>query len=73
MTDEASRQTATEAIEERPTDRTHTATIEMMNVHECFALNYFLPTGIDVCTSFDACICSGRYENACQNAFTYNR
>jgi hypothetical protein len=55
VADEASRQTATEAIEERPTDRAHTATIEMMNVHNCSALNYFLPTGINVCTSLDAC------------------
>src|SRR4028118_1792561 len=34
MADEASCQTTAEAIEERPTNRTHTATIEMMNVHK---------------------------------------
>ncbi|HEY9631763.1 MAG TPA: hypothetical protein V6D14_00050 [Coleofasciculaceae cyanobacterium] len=34
MADEPSRQTATEAIEERPTNRAHATAIEMMNLHE---------------------------------------
>src|SRR6476620_11054168 len=37
---EVSRQTATEAIEKRPSNGTHTATIEMINLHKCAALNY---------------------------------
>jgi hypothetical protein len=42
VADEASRQTTTEAIEECPTDRAHAATIEMMNVHKCSALNSYM-------------------------------
>jgi hypothetical protein len=42
VADEASRQTTTEAIEECPTDRAHTATIEMMNVHKYSALNSYM-------------------------------
>ena len=34
VADEASRQTATEAIEERPTNRAHATAIEMMNLHK---------------------------------------
>ncbi|MEG4495349.1 hypothetical protein [Microcoleus sp. D3_18_C4] len=37
---EVSRQTATKAIEKRPSNGTHTATIEMMNLHKCAVLNY---------------------------------
>jgi len=40
VADEVSRQTPTEAIEKRPTNGTHTATIEMMNLHKCAVLNY---------------------------------
>jgi len=34
MADKVRRQPATEAIEERPANRTHTATIEMVNLHK---------------------------------------
>ncbi|MEG4917706.1 hypothetical protein QUB12_32100 [Microcoleus sp. B7-D4] len=40
VADEVSRQTATKAIEKRPSNGTHTATIEMMNSHKCPVLNY---------------------------------
>jgi len=40
VADEVSRQTPTEAIEKRPTNGTHTATIEMMNLHKYSVLHY---------------------------------
>ncbi|MEG5175038.1 hypothetical protein [Microcoleus sp. B3-D7] len=40
VADEVSRQTPTEPIEKRPSNGTHTATIEMMNLHKCAVLNY---------------------------------
>ncbi|MEG4030172.1 MULTISPECIES: hypothetical protein [unclassified Microcoleus] len=40
VADEVSRQAATKAIEKRPSNGTHTATIEMMNLHKCAVLNY---------------------------------
>ncbi|MBW4637902.1 MAG: hypothetical protein KME05_06650 [Gloeocapsa sp. UFS-A4-WI-NPMV-4B04] len=48
MADEAGCQTATEAIEESPTNGTHTAAVKMMNVHKCSSyITLFLRTGVE--------------------------